>query len=796
MARGRQRRRIVEDEDNEEELVGQSGLEGGVDTEANAQPLVAGTPERGDKVIKRARQADITELLGAYSPKAAPGGKSEAVSSAVQEANGSSTETGNAAPAEDGDVEARPSQTHTATKRTCRSRSAAVGTAETSEADDTAASGLFTALATSDLEPRAATTWSAGTPVPYAFLAAAFERMSNTMSRIELTQQLCDAFRCIMESTPEDLLPAVYLVINRLAPAHEGLEIGVGDALLLQALAAATGRKLALLKEQYRQTGDLGDVAAHSRTTQRTMFSTPPLTVRGVYHEFLCIARASGRAMQEEKKRRIQKLLVSAKELEAKFLARALQGKLRIRLADKTVITALAAAFVWYGDAARGHAPPAAVRIESSTLLLKRVYNECPSWNRIIDTLLQLRDIDERLAEHCRLTPGLPVLPMLAKPCKSVAEVLTRLEGVPFSCEYKYDGERAQIHRVADGRFHIYSRNCEDHTGKYPDLAAQLPRALRAALADAQFILDAEVVAYDRDAKRTLPFQQIQHRARKNVLLDDIKTRVCLFAFDLLYLDGRSLTRCPLAERRRLLRDTFQVVPGEFMFAESSDLIDGEHIQEFMDEAMRHSCEGLMVKALDGAHSTYEPANRTQNWLKLKKDYLSGVGDTLDLVPIGAYYGRGKRVGWFGSYLLACYNADTETFEAVTKVGTGFSEEQLAELYQQHSTHVLEAPRPYYAYSEQTRPDVWLETWQVWEIQCADLSLSPAYLAGMSHVQEGKGISVRFPRLVRIRNDKESEEATTSEQLVEMYVAQFQHATRAEEEEGSEAVTEDEEGDA
>lgn len=662
--------------------------------------------------------------------------------------------------------------------------------ANTNSDDEDKKAGLYGTLATADYVALLEPSWEAGEPVPYSFLATAFERMSATTGRIELSRQLACVFYHILERTPADLLPTVYLVINRLAPAHEGLEIGVGDALLLQALADATGRSLSKLKEDYHQTGDLGDVAVHSRTTQRTMFAVPQLSVRTVYSEFLAIARASGKAMQEEKRRRIQKLLVAAKENEAKFIARALQGRLRIRLAEKTVIVALAAAVVLVAEQSRG-GQVSTTRIEQAAQLLRSVCNECPSWNLVTAALLSIGDIDERLYERCHLTPGLPVMPMLAKPSRSVAEVLNRFEGIQFTCEYKYDGERAQIHGLADGTIRIYSRNAEDHTRKYPDVIEQITSAIVSPQPFPTFILDSEVVAYDRDARQILPFQHIQQRARKHVSRTDLKTNVLIVAFDILCWRNESLTRKTLAERRAILHQAFQAIPDGFRFAIARDVMDPDGIRCFMDEAVHDSCEGLMVKALDGPLSTYEPANRTQNWLKLKKDYLQGIGDTLDLVPIGAYYGRGKRTGWFGSFLLACYNPDTEQFEAVTRVGTGFSEEQMAQLHAEHAQNVLDGPRPYVVCSESVKPDVWLDPRQVWEVQCADLSLSPAYVAALGYIVADKGISVRFPRLVRIRTDKHPEEATTSAQLADMYRNQFRSSASSSSE-SSEAASDPE----
>lgn len=377
---------------------------------------------------------------------------------------------------------------------------------------------------------------------------------------------------------------------------------------------------------------------------------------------------------------------------------------------------------------------------------------------------------------------------MLAKPTKSITEVLDRFEGKDFTCEYKYDGERAQIHFVAHdapekfateereagksekGVANVFSRNSEDLSKKYPDILAKLPSWVKDGTQS--FVLDCESVAWDVNEKKVLPFQQLMTRKRKDVKTEDIKVKVCVFAFDLLFLNGEALVNKSLRDRRELLHDAFVPVEGEFAFAKYGDTNDLEEIQTLLEDSVKSGCEGLMVKMLDGPASSYEPSKRSQNWLKVKKDYLAGVGDSLDLVVLGAYFGRGKRTSVYGAFLLACWNDNKEVFESVCNIGTGFSDEMLAQLHEQLSAEVITKPKPFYTHpsGNKDQPDVWFEPKFVWEVKTADLTLSPRYRAAEGEVGgDGKGVSLRFPRFIKIRDDKKPEMATTSRAVAEMY---------------------------
>ncbi|KAM4055313.1 dehydrogenase e1 component domain-containing protein [Hirsutella rhossiliensis] len=645
--------------------------------------------------------------------------------------------------------------------------------------------------------------WNPGAPVPYAALCQTFSLIEMTTKRLVIMEHCALFLRQVMRLTPDDLLPTVLLMVNKLAPDYAGIELGIGESLIMKAIGETTGRSLPVIKADQKDIGDLGLVAVKSRSTQPTMFKPKPLTVRGVHQGLMGIATVTGSGAQSRKVDGIKKLLSAADSCatgkvditkdkggpsEAKFIIRFLEGKLRLGLAERTVLVSLAQAIVCH-EADQKDKVPTTTELENGESILKTVYSELPSYDAIIPAVLE-HGI-KNLRDSCKLRPGVPLKPMLAKPTKAITEVLDRFEGQQFTCEYKYDGERAQIHYVAkdapqelsratasasreaaSGVASIFSRNSEDLSKKYPDILAKLHSWVKQDTMS--FVLDCETVAWDVDEKKVLPFQQLMTRKRKDVKVEDVKVKVCVFAFDLLYLNGQPVVEKPLRERRELLREAFTPVEGEFGFATFMNGQELDEIQDFLDESVKASCEGLMVKMLDGTESGYEPSKRSRNWLKVKKDYLSGIGDSLDLVVLGAYHGRGKRTSVYGAFLLACYNPATETYETVCNIGTGFSEQVLEELHAQLSAITIDRAKPFYSHSGggQHQPDVWLEPRYVWEVKTADLTLSPRYKAGCKEGVDpagGKGISLRFPRFVKVRDDKKPDEATSSRQVADMY---------------------------
>lgn len=624
-------------------------------------------------------------------------------------------------------------------------------------------------------------TWKNGKPVPYSAIVDVFEKIEATTKRLEIQDLLCSLFRSIIVLTPEDLLPAVYLACNQVAPGFENVELGLGEALLKKAIVQTTGTDLKFVNKQYVKLGDLGSVAMHYKGKQKSlMFSKPkPLVLRQVFQKFKEIAAISGGKSQEKKVGNIKKMLVDSKGAESKYVIRGLQGKLRIGLAEATVLVALGQAVtISNKDTLDSRIGMGSEKfdtlLEQNIINVKQAFSELPSYDKIVPALLSVGC--EKVNEVCQLSAGIPVKPMLAKPTKGVSEVLDRFEGLEFTCEFKYDGERGQVHLLEDGTIKVFSRNMEENTSKYPDIISMLPQTLKPGVTSC--IMDSEIIAYDRVAKKLMPFQSLSTRAKKDTKEEDIKIQVIMTAFDLLYLNGESLLQKPLGERRKLLLENFQEVEGKFTFAIGKDATKMSEIEEFLDESIKGNCEGLMVKTLY-KDATYEPSRRSLNWLKLKKDYLEGMGDTLDLVPIGAWRGKGKRTGWYGAYLCACYNPDEEEFQTVCKIGTGFSEENLETFYkffnEEGKDRLLPSkPLDYNVRADAAmlRPDVWLKADMVWEVKAADLSISPAHTAAIGEAHDTKGIALRFPRLERVRDDKDVLDATTSDQVFTMFSEQ------------------------
>lgn len=637
---------------------------------------------------------------------------------------------------------------------------------------------------------------SCSSPVPYAVVVDVLADISATSARLKCVKFLTLLLLTVISRCPEDLIPVLYLVMNKLAPAHEGIELGVGDSFLIKAVAEACGMTEARVKELYKQTGDLAEVAQQNRQRQMTLLRPRPLLAKEVYQTFCNIARMQGKDVMRRRLDIIKRLLTDAKGPEVNFIIRALQQKMRIGLAESSVLTAMGYALVLHFIGVDRAAELPAEQLQAALQLgasgLSRTYAEVPSLDVVIPAVMRhgwmILVPNSTTNQSCGLElsirPCLPVRPQLAFPTNGVSVIFQRFQGKRFTSEYKYDGERAQIHYDVNKGFHIFSRNSERQTGKFPDIISMLPQAFDKEKVTS-FIIDSEVVAVHPESGALQAFQVLQHRGRKNIDKESIRILVCVFAFDILYLNGEPTLSLSLSERRKLLYSAIKPIAGKIDFATSMDSDCVDDIEKFLEQSISSGCEGLMVKALD-EEAQYTPGKRSFSWLKLKKDYMDGVTDTLDLVPIGVYYGKGKRTGVFGGFLMACYDADNDEYQSICKIGTGLKDDVLEEVAKELQPLVLEEKPKYYRAEDE--PDQWLRESVVWEVKAADLSISPVHAAAHGLIDATRGIALRFPRYLRTRVDKKPMDATTSQQVAQMYrnqsLALQQRAALEEEEDG------------
>lgn len=642
------------------------------------------------------------------------------------------------------------------------------------------------------------------------------ERLKHTGSgsKKKATTVLSNYFRILLVHCPGDLIYALYLCLHKVAPDYFGVEIGVGEAALIRTISETYGRSEQQVKHDLQNTGDLGTIAQESKVSMTTLVAPSRLSLAAVFDQLLNISKVKGLNTVARRRDMMKKLLVSAIDFEPRYIVRFLEKQLRIGVKSATVLAALAWAITLTpmqkiesgGDGQSAipsilhkllrvgvnesltaeirslvklssePVPKSPETLAAKTLELeqaiRQAYSCVPNLGVVAFHLLT-GCCAEELIERCQVTPGVPVAPMLAKPTKGLGDVLEAMSGVAFKAEYKYDGERIQIHKVrseeGDGVVHLYSRNMETLDEKYPDVKEVAVEAVNESTLD--FILDAEVVAYKTDTQEILPFQILAGRKRKDVDVKSLEVQVKLYVFDCLYFNGESLVRQALQLRQEKLRAAVHELPGKLEFAKGAVVSDTTELEQLLLEAIDNKTEGLMVKNLE---TSYEPSKRSVNWLKLKKDYLDDLGDSVDLIPIGAFYGRGKRSGCYGAYLLAVHDGeDEETFKTVCKVATGFTEQDLATHYEYFKDKVLTAKPFSYLVNDRMTPDVWLPAEQVWECRAADLSISPVHTAGMGRRAEGRGIGLRFPRYLKIRQDKNTEQATDSQVILGMYDQQF-----------------------
>ncbi|MBM2818555.1 MAG: lig [Nitrosarchaeum sp.] len=578
----------------------------------------------------------------------------------------------------------------------------------------------------------------------FSILADAFSKMESTTKRLELTQHLVELF----EKTPQDVISRiVYLLQGKLRPDFEGIELGVAEKLAIRAIAKSSGSDNAekKIEEEYRKGGDLGQAASKIlEQKEQTTFMVQDITVERVYENLFTIAKLVGSKTQDRKMKYISGLLNDANPIEAKFILKILLGTLRLGIAENTVMDALAITFT--GN-------------KENRKILEHAYNVSSDLGKVAEAIASkgLQGI-----ENFEINLFNPIRPMLADRVKSEYEAMEKL-GNAFAAEYKLDGERIQLHIEGENVI-LFSRSLENITSYYPDIVEKIPKAIHAE----KVILEAEAVAINENTGEFLPFQELMHRRRKyKVEKAVIQYPITVNFFDVLYYNGKSCLETEYKERRLLLEKI--VKEDNFAKHVPMTIINNEsEIEEFLENSINSGCEGLMLKMLD---KPYQAGSRGSYWLKLKREYRNELGDSLDLVVIGAFFGKGRRTGKYGTLLLATYDDDNDRFTSICKVGTGFTDEDLDQLYQILSNKVTIKKNP--KIDSEMEADVWFEPELVVEVVASEITLSPIHMAARNEIRKDTGLALRFPKFTgKIRLEKNAEDASTNEEVMTLYKGQ------------------------
>jgi len=570
--------------------------------------------------------------------------------------------------------------------------------------------------------------------VKFVDLAASLDQMEATSSRNELVRILADIYR---NCSARELQPITYLIQGRLAPFFVPVEIGLGERSLMTAIAAAYGVPKEEVIKLNRQTGDLGVTA---QDLAKASPSESPSVVE-VHERLNQIAAAGGAGSVQQKLDGFTGLLRDLDAISAKHLVRITLGKMRLGIGDPTVLDALSMSKK--GD-------------RSLRPILEGAYNRTSDLGQIAWTLW---DSGEAGLEALKVRAGHPLRPQLAERLPNPEAVIKKLGTV--GVQPKYDGLRVQIHKDAD-EVKIFSRNLESMTEMFPELVAAA-----SGLDVDSVILDGEAIAYDAESEEYVPFQETTARRRKEGI-QEMAARVPMraFVFDVMFRSGSDLTPLPYERRfaivEELLRESDTLLTAPLTKTDSAEVLT----RDLLDNISR-GLEGVVAKRLD---SPYQAGARNFNWVKLKRNTSGHLNDTIDVVLLGYYRGKGKRAEFGAGALLAgVYDSDKDEFVTISKLGTGLSDQGWREIHQRlASLEVAEKPP---RVNSTFVPDAWLQPAIVVEVLADEITPSPRHTAGMT--ADHPGFALRFPRIVSLRTeDKKAEDATSVREIREMFEQQ------------------------
>ncbi len=561
----------------------------------------------------------------------------------------------------------------------------------------------------------------------FAELAEAYEELENTSSGNELRRILSGLFK---KTSKREIDKVAYLTLGRIASDFSDVNLGMAEKMVLRAVALASNTEQSTVSLLYKKKGDIGLVAEELVGRKRKQLSVTE--VFGTLHK---IAESSGSGSQEDKVKLLAGLLRNASAKEARYLARIVQGNLRLGVGDKTVLDALCITFTGSKEAKK-EVDHAFMISPDVAVIARTIANK---------GLAGIRRIG--------VTLGIPIQMMLCQRVKSLNEIPKKM-GVPFAVEQKYDGERIQVHKKGN-KIVLYSRRLENITAQFPDIVEAVRRNVKAK----DCVIEGECMPVDKKGN-LLPFQLLMQRRRKHGIEEYIKKiPVCLFVFEILYNTGKTLIHEAYPKRYAILKKSIKE-SSSIKLALRIICDNPDCAEELFNKTVENGGEGIVVKSLK-ADSSYQAGVRGWNWVKWKPEYVKGLRDTFDLVVVGAYRGRGRRAGGYGALLCAAYNEQSDCFETLCKLGTGFSDKDLAEMPKKFRKHEISHKPALLEVSKSMTPDVWFEPAVVIEVTGAEITKSPNHTCG-------QGIALRFPRFLRYRPEKSAEQATTTKEILRM----------------------------
>jgi DNA ligase-1 len=571
-----------------------------------------------------------------------------------------------------------------------------------------------------------------------------YQRLESITGRLEMTDILTELFQ---EAPSEEIDKIIYLTQGKIHPDWKGEpELGMAEKMVIETLTRVTGLKKKTVESMVQELGDIGLAAEEAMKMKKQRgFLKRDLTASDIYTGLDEIARREGAGSAKQKMDGLGSLLADASPLGARYLSRIVEGKLRLGIGDMTILEALAQAYT--GS-------------KSNRPILERAYNLSSDLGTVAVTLVKdgLQSV-----ENFHVRVGYPIRVMAAQRLSTAEEVIEKLKGL-CSAEFKLDGERFQIHKDGN-KVQIYSRRLENITYMYPDVVDMTLKQVQAE----QAIIEGEAVAYDLDSGDDLTFQTLMQRRRKHGIEEMMKKiPVRVYLFDCLF-DGEDLTLTPYLQRINRL-EAITDEADDFKLVKRLVTSDPDELDRFFQLAISEGKEGLVIKST-ADDSIYRAGARSWLWVKLKRSYQSKMQDHVDLVVVGALYGRGRRAGSYGALLVAAYDPEEDMYRSVCKVGSGFTDENLEEMGSRLDEFKMDH-MPSNVDSLMV-PDVWFEPVVVIEVLGDEITLSPNHKTAFSELREGSGLAIRFPRFTRWRDDKSGNEATQVSEIVDMYNAQL-----------------------